>query len=52
MRPLGRPRCRLTDNIRMDIKELVVNVKNWIVLAQDRDNWRVLVNVALDLRVP
>ena len=45
-RPLGRPRCRWEDNIRMDLEEIYIN---W---AQNRDYWRALVNVALNLRVP
>jgi hypothetical protein len=43
-RPLGRPRCRWEDNIRMDLRE--------IVLTQDRDQWRALVNTVMNLRVP
>ena len=51
-RPLGRPRRRLEDNIRMDLKETGVDTINWIDSAQDRDYWRSLVNAALNLRVP
>ena len=51
-RPLGRPRLRWEDNIRMDLEEIYMNVGNWVDSAQDRDCWRVLVNVALKLRVP
>jgi hypothetical protein len=47
-RPLGRPRHRWDDNIRMDLKEIVIN---WVVSAQDRDYQRALVNMALNLRV-
>jgi hypothetical protein len=36
-RPLGRPRCRLEDNIRMDIKEIGINTRNWVYSAQNRD---------------
>ena len=50
-RPLGRPRCRWEDTIRMDLKEIGINAGNWIDSAQDRDYWKILVNVALDLRV-
>ena len=50
--PLGRPRHRWEGNIRMDLKEIGMNTKNWVDLAQDRDYWRALVNVALHLRVP
>ena len=51
-RPLGRPRRRKEDNIRMDIKEIGINTGNWVDSAQDRDYWRTLVNAALNLRVP
>ena len=36
-RPLGRPRCRWEDNIRMDLKEIGINTRNWVDSAQDRD---------------
>ena len=49
---LGRPRCRWEDNIRMDLEEIGINAGNWVDLAQDRDYWRALVNVALNLWVP
>ena len=51
-RPLGRPRRRWEDNIRMDLKEIGINVGNWVDSAQDRNYWRALVNAALNLRVP
>ena len=51
-RPLGRPRRRWEDNIRMDLEEIGVNAGNWVDSAQDRDCWRALVNAALNLRVP
>ena len=51
-RPLERHRRRWEDNIRMDLEEIGVDVGNWVDLAQDRDYWRALVNVALNLRVP
>jgi len=51
-RPLGRPRHRWEDNIRMDIEEISINVGNRVNLAQDRNYWRALVYVALNLRVP
>ena len=38
-RPLGRPRCRWEDNIRMDLKEININMRNWVDSAQDRDYW-------------
>ena len=45
--PLGRPRHRWEDNIRMDLKEIGINTRNLVDSAQDRDFWRALVNVAL-----
>ena len=51
-RPLGRPRRRWEDNIRMDLEEIGINAGNWVDSARDRDNWRALVNEALSLRVP
>ena len=50
-RPLGRPRRRWKDNIRMDLEEIGINAGNWVDSAQDRDYWRALVNAALNLRV-
>ena len=46
--PLERPRHRWDDNIRKDLKEIGINMRNWVDLAQDRDYWIVLVNVALN----
>ena len=46
LRPLGRPRHRWEDNIRMDLKEIGINTKNWVDSTQDRDYWRPLVNAA------
>ena len=51
-RPLERPRRRLEDNIRMDPEEIGINAGNWVDSAQDRNYWRALVNVTLNLRVP
>ena len=51
-RPLGTPRCRSEDIIRMDLKELGVNTTNSVDSSQDRDCWRAIVNVDLNLRVP
>jgi hypothetical protein len=51
-RPLGRPRRRWIDNIKMDLLELGVSVVDWIGLAQDRYRWRALVNLVMNLRVP
>ena len=50
-RPLRRPRRRWEDNIRMDLEEIGINAGNWVIRAQDRDYWRAVVNVALNLRV-
>jgi hypothetical protein len=50
--PLGRPKRRWTDNIKMDILEIGLNVVDWIGLAQDRYSWRALVNSVINLRVP
>ena len=50
-RPLGRPRRRWEDNIRMYLKETGINTGNWVDSGQDRDYWRALVNAALNLRV-
>jgi hypothetical protein len=51
-RPLGRPRRRWLDNIRMDLVEVGWGDVDWIGLAQDRKRWRALLNSVLDLRVP
>jgi hypothetical protein len=51
-RPLGRPRCRWVDNIRMDLGKVGFGNVDWIGLAQDRNRWRALVNLVLNLRVP
>jgi hypothetical protein len=51
-RPLGRPRCRWVDNIRMDLGEVGWDDVDWIGLAQDRNRWRAVVNSVLNLRVP
>jgi hypothetical protein len=51
-RPLGRPRRRWIDNIKMDLLEIRVSVVDWIGLAQDRYRWRALVNPVMNLRVP
>ena len=49
-RPLGRLRRRWEGNIRMILKEIAMNTRNWVEFSQDRDNWESLVNVALNLR--
>jgi len=51
-RPLGRPRRRWEDNIRMDLQELICEDMDWIDVAQDRDRWQALVNTVMNLRVP
>ena len=51
-RPLGRPRRRWEDNIRMDLEEVGINAGNLVDSARDRNYWRALVNAALNLRVP
>jgi len=51
-RPLGRPRRRWEDNIKMDRQEVGYGGVNWIELAQDRDRWQALVNAVMNLRVP
>jgi len=51
-RPIGRPRRRWEDNIKMDLQEVGCGGMDWIELAQDRDRWRELVNVVMNLRVP
>jgi hypothetical protein len=51
-RPLGRPRRRWVDNIRLDLGEMGWGDADWIGLAQDRNRWRALVNWVLNLRVP
>jgi hypothetical protein len=48
----GRPRRRWVDNIKMDLGELGWDGMDWIDLAQDRDQWRAVVNTVMDLRVP
>ena len=50
-RPLGRPRLRWEDNVRMDLQEIGINTRNWVHSVQDRDYWRALVNATLNLRV-
>ena len=45
-KPLGRPRRRWEDNIRMDLEEIGINAGNWVDFTQDRDYWRALVNAA------
>ena len=51
-RPLGKPSRRWEGNIRVDLKEISINTRNWVDSAQDRDYWRTLVNSELILHVP
>ncbi|KAJ4442551.1 hypothetical protein ANN_04138 [Periplaneta americana] len=51
-RPLGRPRRRWEDNIKMDLREVGYDDRDWVNLAQDRDRWRAYVRAAMNLRVP
>jgi hypothetical protein len=50
-RPLGRTRRRWEDNIKLDLREVGINLANWIQLAQDRVQWRACVNTVMNLRV-
>jgi len=50
-RPLGRPRCKWEDNIKMDLHEVGCGGKDWIDLARDRDSWWVRVNAVVNLWV-
>ena len=50
-RPPGRPRRRLEGTIRMDVKEIGINMRNWIDLTQNKNYWSALVNAALNLQV-
>jgi hypothetical protein len=51
-RPLGRPRYRGVDNIKMDLRNMGWDGMDWIDLAQDKDQWMALVNTVVNLRVP
>jgi hypothetical protein len=51
-RPLGRPRFRWVENIKMNLREIGWDCMDWIALAQNRDQWRALVNTVMNFRVP
>ena len=51
-RPLGRPRCRWVDDIKMDLQEVGCGCMDWIELAQDRYRWQALVSAVMNFRVP
>jgi hypothetical protein len=51
-RPLGKPRRRCEDNVRMDLQEVGCGCEDWIGLAQDRDRWRAIVSAVRNLLVP
>jgi hypothetical protein len=51
-RPLGRPRSRWKDNIKMDLRKIVFGDVDWFHWAEDSDRWRALVNTVMNLRVP
>ena len=51
-RPVGRPRRRWEDNIKMDLQEVGRGCVGWMELAQDRDGWRALVSTVMNFRVP
>ena len=51
-RPLGRPRCRLEDNIKMDLQEVGRGCGDWMELAEYRDRWRALVSTVMNFRFP
>jgi hypothetical protein len=51
-RPVGRPRRWWVDNIKIDLRDIGWDGRDWIDLAQDRDQWRALVNTVMNLRFP
>ena len=51
-RPVGRPRRRWEDNIKMDLQKVGMGCGDWMELAQDRDRWRALVSMVMNFRVP
>jgi hypothetical protein len=51
-KPIGRPRRRWVDSVELDLSEIELDGTDWIDVAQDRDQWRALVNMVMNLRVP
>jgi hypothetical protein len=51
-RPLGRPKRKWMNNIKMDLREIGFNAMDWINLAEDRDQWRTLLNRVMNLLIP
>ena len=51
-RPLGRPRRRWEDNVKMDLQEVAGGCEDWMELSQDRDSWRALLRTVMNFRVP
>ena len=51
-RPLGRPRRRWVDNVKVDLHEVGCESRDWIDVAQDRDRWRAVVKAVMNIRVP
>jgi len=51
-KPLGRPRHRWEDNIKMDLQEVGCESMDWVDLAEDRDRWQAMVNGVMNLQVP
>ena len=51
-RPLGRPRRRWEDNVKMDLREVGCDPRDWVALSEDRNQWRAYVRAVMNLRVP
>jgi hypothetical protein len=51
-RDLGRPRCKWENIVKLDLREIGWNGMDWIHLSQDRDSWRVVVNMVMKLQIP
>ena len=52
MRPLGRPKCRWEDNIKINLQETKWELVDWIDLAEDTETWRSFVNIVMNIQVP